>query len=130
MKTEKRKLGDFGEEVAAKFLTKHGFEILERNYLKKWGEIDLVTKRKDPSGEVLHFVEVKTVVRGGESLDVHEPEENVHPWKRERLSRTIQTYLLEKHIPDENEFQCDVVTVILNPEHTKVRVKYIPDIEL
>ncbi len=139
-KTEKRKVGDFGEHIAAKFLERHEFKILERNYLKKWGEIDLVAERKwGEEGSILHFVEVKTVVRDVDSNNLaarppsegeYEAEENVHPWKLERLSRTIQTYLLEKKIPDEREFQCDVITVTLNLEKTKARVKYIPDIDL
>lgn len=139
MKTQKRKVGDFGEKVAEKFLEKHGFKIAARNYLKKWGEIDLVAEL----GGVLHFVEVKTAVRDlavsppsnleaklPSGVDEYEAEENVHPWKLERLSRTIQTYLLEKKVPDEKEFQCDVITVTLDPEFKKARVKYIPDIEL
>lgn len=151
-KTEKRKTGDFGETVACKFLVTHGFSVVQKNYSKKWGEIDVVATRKDGREEVLHFVEVKTVVRkaphdtntqmgandtnhleaeppsGGN--DEYEAEENVHPWKIKRLSRTIQTYLLEKKVDEEKEFQCDVVTVVLDPEFKKARVKYIPDIDI
>ena len=61
--SEKQKIGEIGENVAAKFLMKHGFAILDRNYTKKWGEIDIVAEKDN----LLHFVEVKSVVREGVS---------------------------------------------------------------
>ena len=59
--TEKRRLGDLGENIACSFLEKRGFEIIERNYLRKWGEIDIVTKK----GGVVRFIEVKSGVTRG-----------------------------------------------------------------
>ena len=56
MPSEKRKIGDLGENLCVKHLVKHGFKILDRNYQKKWGEIDIVAKK---SG-IIHFIEVKT----------------------------------------------------------------------
>src|SRR3989344_5717759 len=58
-RTGKRKSGDIGENIACNFLKRRGFEILERNYSKKWGEIDIVTKRAG----LIHFIEVKSVTR-------------------------------------------------------------------
>ena len=40
-----------------KHLVKHSFKILDRNYRKKWGEIDIVAKKDN----ILHFIEVKTI---------------------------------------------------------------------
>jgi len=59
-KTLKRKKGDTGEGIAARFLMKQGFRIIERNYNKPWGEIDLIAKK----GNLLCFIEVKTVSCG------------------------------------------------------------------
>ena len=56
-RTEKRKLGDIGENIACDFLKRRGFEIIERNYLRKWGEIDIVARKRN----VIRFVEVKSV---------------------------------------------------------------------
>ena len=50
-------IGKIGEETACKFLMKHGYQIVLRNYWKKWGEIDIVAKKD----KTTHFVEVKTV---------------------------------------------------------------------
>jgi len=102
--TEKREIGDIGENLACKFLKKEGLKIVERNYLKKWGEIDIVAKCKQ--SQKLHFVEVKTVscegIREGIITKIlnYKVDNNVHPWKLKRLSRVFQTYLLDKDISD------------------------------
>lgn len=104
--TEKQKVGKMGEETGCKFLMKYGFKIIDRNYWKKWGEIDIVAEKDN----LLHFIEVKSVSRETD----FSPEENVHPWKQKRLARVIQTYLLEKRVPDEKEWQVDVMAVFLD----------------
>lgn len=101
MRTEKRRLGDIGENVACMFLEKHGYRVLERNYLRKWGELDIVAEK----GNMVHFVEVKSVTHGTSMR----PEENMHPGKLKRLHRAIQTYLLEKRV--DKDWQLDLVTV-------------------
>ena len=44
--TEKRKVGNLGEDLACRFLIKRGFDIIERNYLNECGEIDIIAKNK------------------------------------------------------------------------------------
>jgi putative endonuclease len=126
--TENQKIGRIGEETACKFLMKHGFAIIGRNYLKKWGEIDIIAKK----GKNLHFVEVKTVSRENirgishETLDEYQPEENVHPKKLERLSRAIQSYIIEHDSGD--DWQLDVVAVFLDLKNRKARCRYIENV--
>jgi len=115
-------VGKIGEETACKYLKKHGFTIVERNYWKKWGEIDIVAQKDS----TLHFVEVKAVVRN--PVSEYEPEENVHNWKLKRLSRAIQTYLSERKIDEEAAWQLDVITVELDFETRNARVKILEDI--
>ena len=43
--SETKKTGEIGENIAVKFLVKQSFSILERNYTKKWGEIDIIAKK-------------------------------------------------------------------------------------
>lgn len=126
-RTAKRKLGDIGENIACQFLEKHGFEVVERNYLRKWGEIDIVAKK----GNVIHFVEVKSVSCvtppvQALALDSFRPEDNMHPWKLKRLSRTIQTYLLHKKL--DCDWQLDLVTVKMDMNTRKARVEMIENI--
>jgi putative endonuclease len=127
LRTEKRKLGDLGENASCMFLVKHGYEILERNYLKPWGEIDIIAKK----GNILHFIEVKSVNSGFEESSAgYRPEENVHEAKRRRISRTLQTYLIEKHTYLQPDWQFDVILVYISFGARKVKVKMLPNIVL
>ena len=127
--SEKQKIGEIGENIAVKFLVKHSFSILDRNYTKKWGEIDIVAEKDDK----LYFIEVKSVSRltldnVQQELDQYNPEDNMHPWKLKRMARTIQTYLLSKNL--DKEWQVDLLVVFLNLKDKKARVKIIKDIIL
>ncbi|MFZ2072369.1 MAG: YraN family protein [Minisyncoccia bacterium] len=129
--SETQKIGEIGENIAERFLVKHGFTIQDRNYTKKWGEIDIVAEKKGR----LYFIEVKSVSRNlidvsRETLDQYKPEDNMHPWKMKRMARTIQTYLLSEKIPEEKEWQVDLLVVFLDIKNKKARVKTIEDIVL
>ena len=130
--SETQKIGEIGENIAVKFLVKHGFSILDRNYTRKWGEIDIVAEKNNK----LHFIEVKSVSRlnldnvSRETLDRYNPEDNMHPWKLKRLSRTIQTYLLSLKIPEEKEWQVDLLVVFLSEKEKKARIQVVKDIVL
>ena len=112
---------------------KRGFEIVERNYTKKWGELDIVSKK----AEKLHFVEVKSVSRENikavvphETTDDFRPEDNMHPKKLERLSRAVETYLLDRNVSPETEWQFDLVTVYLDLGKKEAKVGMIEDLIL
>ncbi|KND48567.1 MAG: putative endonuclease [Parcubacteria bacterium C7867-005] len=127
-RTEKRKTGDLGENIACSFLEKKGFKIIERNYLRKWGEIDIIAQK----GRVFRFIEVKSVSCATlqnvtpETMGAYRPEENVHPQKLKRLSRVIQTYLLEKGV--DSDWQLDIVTVKIQMESRVARVEILENI--
>lgn len=130
-RTEKRIIGDLGEDKACEFLMKQGFAIIERNYLKKWGEIDIITRK----GQKLHFIEVKTVshlpfvTQGTRETDNYRPEDNIHHWKLKRLSRVIQTYLLGyRGGTRETDWQFDVITVYLESRTGESEIEYLEDI--
>ncbi len=126
-----QEVGKVGEDIACEYLEGKGFSILERNYRKKWGEIDIVAK---VSG-VIRFVEVKSVTRENidsipNERDTFRPEDNMHLWKTERLSRTIQSYLAEKGLSQEGEWQFDVLTVYVDQKNKRARVEFIENIIL
>ena len=120
-------MGDIGEDIACKWLTNHGYLVVERNYLKKWGELDIIATKD----RMIHFVEVKSIVlKEGRSLTGHRPEENVHELKIRRLKRVIQSYLLEKHHGVEVSFEFHVLVVSMNPLTRRARVKHLENIIL
>ena len=121
--SETQKIGEIGENVAEKFLMKHGFSILDRNYTKKWGEIDIIAEKNNK----IYFIEVKSVTH--ETSDENRPEDNMHPWKLKRMARTIQTYLLYKNV-DEKEWQVDLLVVFLNLKDKNAKVKVVSNIIL
>ena len=129
--SETQKTGEIGENLAVKFLMKHDFSILDRNYTKKWGEIDIHPEKENK----IHFVEVKSVARETlkyvthETLDQYKPEDNMHPWKLKRLARTIQTYILSKKL-DEKEWQVNLVVVFLSLKDKNAKIKVVKDIIL
>lgn len=169
--TEKQKIGQIGEDCACEYLEKNSYKIIERNYLKKWGEIDIIAKK----GSKIHFVEVKAVsrdlsdvthvtkknwvtdlmdaVRGGignrrgdvknyddENISYsnkemrhqgsYQPEDNMHPWKLQRLGRAVQSYLLDRNVTEETEWQFDLVTVYIDMDKRLSKVYILPDLVL
>ncbi len=125
-------LGRLGEDIACIYLGNKGYAILERNYRKNWGEVDIVAKK----GGEIRFIEVKAVSRkiGGnvthETSDDYRAEDNVHPAKLKRLSRTIQTYILEKGVSDKLNWHFDVYTVIIDAAARTAAVKAVRNLTL
>ena len=130
------KIGKLGEDLACRFLMKHGFEVIQRNYLQRCGEIDIIAEKQG----ALRFIEVKSVSRENidsvshacpaRETDNYRPEDNVHPRKLQRLSRTIQTYLLEKGVSDETDWQFDVITVYIDIKRRVSRVSIMENVIL
>ncbi|WP_049691402.1 YraN family protein [Anaerococcus jeddahensis] len=90
MKSKKRSIGDFGEDIAKRYLEKKGYQILERNFLKPYGEIDIICIKDD----ILTFVEVKT-----RKNDQFKPGIlDVDYYKQERIKKTAQVYIMEKDL--------------------------------
>lgn len=124
--TEKQTIGGAGEDAAARFLEKEGHKILDRNYRQKWGELDIVSEKDG----VLHFVEVKASAMQNGSNSDYRPEENIRLWKKQRMSRAIRTYLLDKRTPDDKEFEIDVVSILIDPATNFSKITYIQNVIL
>jgi putative endonuclease len=129
-----QKIGELGEEIACNYLTNLGFSVLERNYTKKWGEIDIIAQKDGKR----YFVEVKSTSvssldfvmdKNREDGPTSRPEENMHPWKLKRLRRVVETYLINKRL-GYVDWQFDLLVVYLDLENRKARVKKIENIVL
>ena len=95
-----RKVGQWGEETAVKYLGQRGYEIITRNARTPYGEIDIITRQ----GDVTIFVEVKTLTSSRNFF----PEQNVTARKREHMLACAECYAAENNI---DHWQIDVIAV-------------------
>ena len=101
--TEKTKtLGKKGEDIAAAFLEKKGYNILFRNYKCSFGEIDIIAKHK----KILSFIEVKT--RSTKKYGL--PQEAVTSVKQTKISRVALEFV-QRYKMDNRAARFDVVSV-------------------
>ena len=123
-------VGRIGEDIASRFLSEKGLKVVERNFRRPYGEIDIVSRE---SSGIYRFVEVKTVSwETGEPGVSHEtgyrPEENMHPQKVKRLMRVIESYILFRSI--EEDWQVDVIAVYLDREAKRAKVRHLENVVL
>ncbi len=142
--SETQKTGLVGEKIAVDFLINKGFSIIDRNYSKKIGEIDIIAKKKS----IIHFFEVKTIVKRNNIVSrgtkyennnkfknvsretflnnqLYNPFDNITPHKLRKFSRTVEWYLSEKHVSRETLWQIDAISVILDYETRRARVEIL-----
>ena len=100
----RRSLGILGEDVACEALRRRGYEILERRYRTRHGEIDIVARHH----ATIVFVEVKA--RDGRHFGGGA--EAVTPWKQRRVSRMAEDFLARHRLHD-RPCRFDVVVVDL-----------------
>jgi putative endonuclease len=102
-----RLLGREGEDLAARFLKKQGYRILERNFSTRSGEIDLIALH---DGAVV-FVEVKT--RTSNAFGA--PELAVNPRKQRRMVKAALAYIKQRKL---HQVPCrfDVVAITASAE--------------
>ena len=93
-----RALGDIAEEKACEYISSLGFQIIERNFTLRGGEIDIIAIK----GGVLHFIEVKS----GSSYD---PLYNITPVKLQHVINTAHRFMQKKNL--DLVFQIDAISV-------------------
>ena len=95
-----QKIGQWGEETAAAYLSQRGYEIIVRNARTPYGEIDIIAKQ----GDITIFIEVKTL-RLSKSFF---PEHNVTARKRQHMLACAEHYAAESAI---DHWQIDVIAM-------------------
>lgn len=100
--TPAKQVGDRGETLAAEYLQRQGYTIVDRNWHDRTGELDIVAR--DANG-VWVFVEVKT----RRAADAN-PLEALTPRKRRALTAAAQFYLAKNGLEDE-VWRIDVIAV-------------------
>ena len=115
--------GKLGEKIAASFLKKRQYKIIETNFRNKWGEIDIIAI--DPN-EVLVFVEVKTAHQNS----YLKPEEELTFSKFKKLSKICQVYANNRQdlIKESKGWRIDLITLTI--EDKKCLIKHYKNIFL
>jgi len=111
--TQKITTGKEGEKIAAAYLEKSGYRIIEINFRCPIGEIDIVAKDKND----LVFVEVKT----RKSIALGYPEQAVGIRKQKKMSQLALWYMQKRKIADTSA-RFDVVAITLIPENAEIRL--------
>ena len=120
-------VGNKGETLACEYLQLKGYQILQRNYRSKWGEVDIICKISNhkpalPRGrfsnsqneDIVVFVEVKT-----KTTDKYgEPWEMVNAWKIDQVKRMGELWCLEHDW--QGRVRVDVVGVYLYQDPPRI----------
>lgn len=115
-KTKKQKIGDLGEELATKFLKKKGYQIVDRNWRKYFGEIDIVAKKDN----IYYFVEVKTTT--GQDWKFS-PEDHLDNKKIKKIEMMSNVYCQSKNL-EKYDNKLSAVFVYLDMENKQARIKF------
>jgi putative endonuclease len=122
-------VGKIGEELAVELLRRKGYQIIARNYRRKWCEVDVIARypgkknifRKSKE-RTLVFVEVKT--RVGERFG--SPEESIDWKKRKQLVRSAEAYVSFNNY--QGSYRIDGIFVVLNDNWKPVRIDHYENI--
>jgi len=109
-------LGNFGEDAVEKYLRRHGYRVLERNYRCRFGEVDIVAIEDG----CLVFVEVKTRVSG----KYGNPSNAVNRMKLQHMKKTALCYINYKRMGD-YPARFDVAEVFANSDEKGFSVEKI-----
>lgn len=115
--------GDLGEQLAVRYLQKRGFYVIDQNWRRKYGEIDIVAMKDG----MLSFVEVKAMMCTADNVVFQRPEERVHSKKRLRLSRAVMSYL-HAHDQSDSEWKFYVIAVYIQKENYEAHIALIEEV--
>jgi putative endonuclease len=113
----KTSIGRQGESMARVFLKKKGYNIVAHNFRCRFGEIDLVLRKK----QAFRFIEVK--YRRSEEYGL--PQESVQKRKQTKIRKTAVLWLKLRQLPMDTEVHFDVLAI--NQESGKISYNYIED---
>ena len=116
MLSYKKQIGDKGEKLAEDFLKRKEYEIIQRNYRCRMGEIDIIAKQDD----VIVFVEVRT--KQTESFGP--PEQSVTSGKINRITKAALSYLQEKELAGRT-CRFDVIAIMFPKGSREPRIDHI-----
>lgn len=119
---ERTEFGLTAESIATAYLSQRGYEILERNYRKPWGEIDIIARM----GDVVVFVEVKA--NSKEFTGDFNPEIRVNRAKMNKITKTATLYLGYELKNLDTAWRVDIISVTTSPGVTKAKITHFKNV--
>lgn len=116
---DKIQLGKLGEKIAENFLVQKGYQVLEKNFRRKGGEIDILALENN----TLVAVEVKTRLE----TDPFKPSEAINSRKIRTLQENIIFYK-STHSGLPEKLRIDFIGIILNTNFSKAKIQLIQNI--
>lgn len=117
-----KELGFLAENIAARYLEGRNYQVIDRNYRKPWGEIDVIAK----NGETVIFVEVKA--NSQEFPGDFNPEIRVDQRKLGKISKTAILYLEHELKNPEVEWQVDIISVTFDLTAKKAKIRHFKNV--
>jgi putative endonuclease len=112
---DRKKIGETGEKIACDYLKKNGYRIIETNYRTRFGEIDIVCRKKD----TLVFFEVRSKT----SLTFGIPEESITQTKSRHLAAAAYHYLQHhKNLPENWRYDFMAIEMDASGKPTRINV--------
>ena len=117
-------IGKRGERLAARYMRKNGFRILDTNRRQSHNEIDIIATNRD----YLVFVEVKTRSYSGDVANIDcTAAAAVNKGKQQRTIRAAEAYMLQKGTKQKQP-RMDVIEVYLDKDTKKLlKINHIPN---
>lgn len=123
--THNGRIGKLGEDFACNYLIQNDYNIIDRNFRNKYGEIDIVSHLNGK----YYFVEVKT----SQSQNVR-AEENMHAKKMRKIAKLAEIYvnfkLNSEKFTHETIYAICFIGVSLNPDYTLKEITFLKDLEV
>ena len=116
----RKEIGAYGEDKAEHYLRNKNYNIIDRNFNCRSGEIDIIAQEK----ETYVFIEVKT----RKNSSYGRPMEAINAYKLRNMVRTVEVYRKMKHLYDV-PLRLDAIEVIIEAEN-KVKINHIENITL
>lgn len=118
---DKLSLGRLGERMAANYLSSHGYKIIEMNFQKRYGEIDIVAQDQD----TLVFVEVKTRMEN----NLVPPEDSLISRKINSVKKSALFYKM-KHPELPESLRIDFVGIVLDDALRPLKINHVENITM
>ncbi len=115
----RKEIGIWGENIACKYLEENQYEIIERNFLCRQGEIDIIAKDKKTNEWT--FIEVKT----RSNFKYGNPADSVNKEKQKHMLHAIKYYIYKNKI-ENMPIRIDVIEVYIKE---KCRINHIKQIK-